>query len=160
VQDCTIDTDLEILIPDDYVENITERLSLYSRLDNCESEEELLKMEEELRDRFGELPSPVQDLFVTVRCRKLAVALGFEKMSLKDDTLRCFFINRPDSPYFESDLFNSILLYLQTGTNKARLKQVGKLFMLIAQPVKSMQELHIFLGQMHKEVTAKQPMLR
>jgi transcription-repair coupling factor (superfamily II helicase) len=160
VQDCTIDTDLEILIPDDYVENITERLSLYSRLDNCESEEELLKMEEELKDRFGELPAPVQDLFVTVRCRKLAVEFGFEKMSLKDDILRCFFINRPDSPYFESDLFNSILAYLQTGTNKARLKQVGKLFMLIAEPVKNMQGLHSFLSQMHKEVMGKQPIPR
>jgi transcription-repair coupling factor (superfamily II helicase) len=157
VQDCTVDTDLEILIPDDYVENITERLSLYSRLDNCESEDELLKMEEELRDRFGELPAPVQDLFVTVRCRRLAIELGFEKMSLKGDTLRCYFINRPDSPYFESDLFNSILSYLQTGTNKAKLKQVGKLFMLIAEPVKNMQQLHNFLSQMHKEVTGRQP---
>ena len=159
VQDCTIDTDLEILIPDDYVENITERLSLYSRLDNSDSEEELLKMEEELKDRFGELPSQVQDLFITVRCRKLAVQLGFEKMSLKNDILRCFFINRPDSPYFESELFNSILNYLQTGTNKAKLKQVGKLFMLIAQPVKTMQELHSFLSHMHKEVLRKQPIL-
>ena len=159
VQDCTIDTDLEILIPDSYVENITERLSLYSRLDNSDSEEELLKMEEELKDRFGELPSPVKDLFITVRCRKLAVQLGFEKMSLKGDTLRCFFINRPDSPYFESDLFNSILNYLQTGTNKAKLKQVGKMFLLIAQPVKSMQELHDFLNRMHKEVLRKQPIL-
>jgi transcription-repair coupling factor (superfamily II helicase) len=159
VQDCTIDTDLEILIPDDYVENITERLSLYSRLDNSDSEEELLKMEEELKDRFGELPSQVQDLFITVRCRKLAVQLGFEKMSLKNDILRCFFINRPDSPYFESELFNSILNFLQTGTNKAKLKQVGKLFMLIAQPVKTMQELHSFLSHMHKEVSLKQPIL-
>ena len=159
VQDCTIDTDLEILIPDSYVENITERLSLYSRLDNSDSEEELLQMEEELKDRFGELPPPVQELFITVRCRKVAVELGFEKMSLKDNTLRCFFINRPDSPYFESDLFNSILNYLQTGTNKARLKQTGKLFMLIAEPVKTMQELHSFLSRMHKDVVQKQPML-
>lgn len=159
VQDCTIDTDLEILIPDSYVENITERLSLYSRLDNSDSEEELLKMEKELKDRFGELPSPVEDLFVTVRCRKLAVQLGFEKMSLKSDILRCFFINRPDSPYFESDLFHTILNYLQTGTNKANLKQVGKMFLLIVQPVKSMQELYRFLSQMHKEVLQKQPIL-
>jgi transcription-repair coupling factor (superfamily II helicase) len=159
VQDCTIDTDLEILIPDSYVENITERLSLYSRLDNSDSDEELQKMEEELIDRFGELPPQVQDLFVTVRCRKLAVQLGFEKMSLKSDILRCFFINRPDSPYFESDLFNSILAYLQTGTNKAKLKQVGKMFLLIVEPVKSMQELYGFLNQMHKEVFAKQPIL-
>ena len=159
VQDCTIDTDLEILIPDSYVENITERLSLYSRLDNSESEEELQKMEEELKDRFGELPPQVQDLFVTVRCRKLAVELGFEKMSLKDDVLRCFFINRPDSPYFESELFNGILQYLQTGTNKGKLKQTGKLFLLIAQPVKNMQELYSFLNRMHKDVVQKQPML-
>lgn len=159
VQDCTIDTDLEILIPDSYVENITERLSLYSRLDNSETEEELLRMEEEMKDRFGELPFQVQDLFVTVRCRKLAVELGFEKMSLKSDILRCFFINRPDSPYFESELFNSILQYLQTETNKARLKQVGKMFLLTVQPVKSMQEVFVFLSRMHKEVVQKQPIL-
>jgi len=152
VQDCTIDTDLEILIPDSYVENITERLSLYSRLDNCDTEEELQAMEEEFIDRFGPIPSEVQDLFITVRCRKLAVSLGFEKMILKDNTLKCFFINRPDSPYYESDLFKNILDFLQTGTNKARLKQVGKLFMLVAEPVKSMQEVYSFLQRMHSEV--------
>src|SRR4030081_1767441 len=75
VSDCTIDTDLEILIPDSYVESITERLSLYTRLDNCESEEDLKAMEEEMIDRFGPLPPSVQELFVTVRCRKLAVQL-------------------------------------------------------------------------------------
>ena len=152
VQDCTIDTDLEILIPDDYVESITERLSLYQRLDNSETEEELEEMRQELTDRFGAIPQQVEDLFTTVRCRKLAVELGFEKMSLKDNTLRCFFINRPDSPYFESSLFNNIIQYLQTGTNKGRLKQTGKLFLLIAEPIKSMEEMHRFLDLMHKQV--------
>ena len=80
-------------------------------------------------------------------------------MVLKNESLKCFFINKPDSPYFESYLFNSILNYLQTGTNKAKLKQVGKMFLLIAQPVKSMQELHGFLSRMHKEVLRKQPIL-
>ncbi len=150
VQDCTIDTDLEILIPDDYVESITERLSLYQRLDNCETEEDLLHMREEMNDRFGPIPPQVEDLFITVRCRKLAVELGFEKMSLKNNTLRCYFINRPDSPYFESSLFNNILNYLQTGTNKGRLKQNGKLFMLIAEPVNSMEEMHRFLSGLHR----------
>jgi transcription-repair coupling factor (superfamily II helicase) len=152
VQDCTIDTDLEILIPDDYVENITERLSLYSRLDNCDNEEELKAMQEELSDRFGPLPPQVQELFVTVRCRKLAVGLGFEKMVLKNNSLKCFFINRPDSPYFESPLFHSILEYLQTGTNKARLKQVGKLFMLVMEPARDMQDVHTLLQRMHSSV--------
>ncbi|HEX5653939.1 MAG TPA: transcription-repair coupling factor [Chitinophagaceae bacterium] len=156
VQDCTIDTDLEILIPDEYVESITERLSLYQRLDNSETEQELEDMRQELLDRFGPIPQQVDDLFVTVRCRKLAVDLGFEKMSLKDDTLRCFFINRPDSPYFESALFNNVLQYLQTGTNKARLKQVGKLFMLVVSPVKRMEEMHRFLAGLHQHCFSEQ----
>jgi transcription-repair coupling factor (superfamily II helicase) len=152
VTDCTIDTDLEILIPDDYVESITERLSLYTRLDNCEDERELQDFHAEMTDRFGPMPKPVEDLFTTVRCRRLAIDLGFEKMSLKDNTLRCYFINRPDSPYFESDLFKHILDYLQTGTNKARLKQAGKNFLLIGDDVKDMNDVHRFLKRMHAEV--------
>jgi transcription-repair coupling factor (superfamily II helicase) len=155
VQDCTIDTDLEILIPDDYVESIAERLSLYSRLDNCETEEELLAMEQELIDRFGALPPQVAELFITVRSRKLAVELGFERMILKNDSLKCYFINRPDSPYFESQTFNSILQYLQTGTNKAKLRQVGKLFMIVVEPAKDMQDVYSFLKRMHDEVVVK-----
>jgi transcription-repair coupling factor (superfamily II helicase) len=154
VQDCTIDTDLEILIPDKYVESIAERLSLYQRLDNCETEQDLLLMKEELNDRFGPIPQQVGDLFITVSCRKLAVELGFEKMSLKSSTLRCYFINRPDSLYFESPLFNNILNYLQTGTNKGRLKQNGKLFMLIAEPIMSMEEMHRFLSGLHRHCFA------
>ena len=150
VQDCTIDTDQEILIPDEYVESITERLSLYQRLDNCETPAELDEMRQELADRFGPVPPQVEDLFTTIRSRKLAVDLGFEKMSLKDNTLRCFFINRPDSPYFESPLFNKVLDYLQTGTNKAKLKQAGKLFLLVASPISDMDELFRFLSGLHQ----------
>jgi transcription-repair coupling factor (superfamily II helicase) len=157
VQDCTIDTDLEILIPDEYVESITERLSLYQRLDNCETEEELLAMKKEMEDRFGILPRQVEDLFITVRCRKLAVNLGFEKMSLKDNTLRCFFINRPDSSYFESETFQKTLQYLQTETNKAKLKQTGRLFMLIANDMNSMDEMHHFLRDLHEYCFAGNP---
>jgi len=152
VTDCTIDTDLEILIPDDYVESITERLSLYTRLDNCGDERELQAFHAEMTDRFGPMPKSVEDLFTTVRCRRLAIDMGFEKMSLKDNTLRSYFINRPDSPYFESDLFKRVLDYLQTGTNKARLKQAGKNFLLIGDDVKDMNEMHRFLKRMHAEV--------
>ncbi len=152
VTDCTIDTDLEILIPDSYVESITERLSLYTRLDNCEKEEELQEFHEEMIDRFGPIPKAVEDLFTTVRCRWAAVALGFEKMSLKENTMRCYFINKNDSPYFESDLFKNILDYLQTGTNKAHLKQVAKNFLLVADNVNGMEEMLNFLESMAKAV--------
>ena len=148
VQDCTIDTDLEILIPDSYVESITERLSLYTRLDNCENEEELEAFEKELHDRFGPVPKQVEDLLDTVRCRWNAVELGFEKMLLKDEVLKCYFVNKPDSPYFESDAFRSVLDYIQTRTNQARLRQVGKLFMLVINDIKSMQSMLQFLKRM------------
>ena len=152
VTDCTIDTDLEILIPDEYVESITERLSLYTRLDNCETDKELESFEKELIDRFGPIPNEVKDLITTVRCRWNAVNLGFEKITLKDQILRCYFINKNDSPYFESDVFKNIMQYLQTGTNKARLKQVGKNFLLVVNDVKSMEEMLKFISAMHKAV--------
>ena len=154
VQDCTIDTDLEILIPDSYVESITERLTLYTRLDNCDTEEELQHFHTELIDRFGPIPPQVEDLFDTVRIRKQAVSLGFEKLILKEDSLRCYFINRPDSPYFESDIFRLILEYLQKHTNKARLKQAGKHFLLVVDDIRSMADLLGFLRRMSAFVLA------
>ena len=152
VKDCTIDTDLEILIPDSYVESITERLSLYTRLDSCETEDDLTSFYVEMVDRFGPMVSQVEDLFTTVRCRWLAVQLGFEKMTLKDNTLRCYFINKPDSPYFESELFKQVLAYLQTGTNKAKLKQTGRMFLLVVDGVENMLAMHLFLERMHAKV--------
>lgn len=154
VKDCSIDTDLEILIPDSYVESITERLSLYSRLDNCETENELQGFYQELEDRFGPVPSEVNDLFTTVRCRKLAVELGFEKMLLKAESLKCFFVGNPESPYFQGETFNGILHFLQTGTNKAMLKQVGKNGILTVKDIHNMNELHQFLLKMNKAVFA------
>jgi transcription-repair coupling factor (superfamily II helicase) len=157
VQDCTIDTDLEILIPDTYVESVTERLSLYTRLDNCDDEEELQAFHQELTDRFGPIPAQVEDLFDTVRIRALAVTLGFEKMILKEEHLRCYFINRPDSPYFESDTFRLILEYLQKHTNKGKLKQAGKLFLLVVDDIRSMRELLRFLQRMSGFVSPQPP---
>ncbi|WEK36395.1 MAG: transcription-repair coupling factor [Candidatus Pseudobacter hemicellulosilyticus] len=153
VQDCTIDTDLEILIPDTYVESITERLTLYTRLDNCENEAQLQEFAQELSDRFGPIPQQVEDLFETVRCRRLAVELGFEKMMLKEETLRCHFVNKPDSPYFESPVFQHILGFVQTQVNNARLKQTERSFLLIISNLKSMHQIVQFLKRMQQYVT-------
>ncbi|WP_118974097.1 transcription-repair coupling factor [Taibaiella koreensis] len=148
VTDCTIDTDLEILIPDTYIENITERLSLYTQLDDIEEALELQMFEEELVDRFGPVPPQVKDLFTTLRCRKMAKELGFEKLILKNEQMRLYFISNPDSPYFESDTFNRIMQYIQTEVNNARLKQVGKNFMLIVDRIRTMSDVEWFLKGM------------
>ena len=152
VSDCTIDTDLEIMIPDSYVENIGERLSLYTRLDQSEDDHELAQMKLELTDRFGPIPPPVNDLFITIQCRRLAIALGFEKMTLKDETMRCFFINRPDSPYYESDTFKNLLAFTTTSMNNAHFKQVGKTFILIVKDISGMDACLKTLQKMYNGV--------
>ncbi len=149
VTDCTIDTDLELLIPDSYVENITERLSLYQQLDDLERAEDVTVFKEMLIDRFGPLPGPVENLFTALRCRHVAKELGFEKLILKASQLRLYFISNPDSPYFESDTFKAIMQHIQTSaTHRARLKQVGKNFMLVAEGFKSMGDVLWFLEGM------------
>lgn len=152
VSDCTIDTDLEILIPDSYVESITERLSLYTQLDDIEDEEKLKAFATEMQDRFGPIPSQVEELFTTIRCRSIAKELGFEKLILKNEQMRLYFVSNPDSPYFESDTFNHIMSYIQKHTNNARLKQVGKNFMLLVDRVKSMGDVLWFLEGIHKSL--------
>lgn len=148
VADCTIDTDLEILIPDSYVESITERLSLYTQLDDIENEEELQMFGEEFRDRFGPMPAQVEDLFTTIRCRWMAKDLGFEKLILKNKQMRLYFINNPDSAYFESVVFNHIMAYIQSSTNNAKLKQIGKNFLLVVDNIQNMNDVHWFLSGM------------
>ena len=157
VSDCAIDTNLEILIPDEYVESITERLSLYSRLDNCVKEKELEELHKEMIDRFGAIPPRVEGLFTTMRCRKIAVGLGFEKMILKNETLKCFFVANPDSPYFSSNTFERILDFIQTKTNKAKLKQVGRNGILIVRDIQTMKDLYRFLKQMEENVVVYEP---
>ncbi|MBS1643849.1 MAG: transcription-repair coupling factor [Bacteroidetes bacterium] len=149
VTDCTVDTDLEILIPDSYVENITERLSIYTQLDDLDRAEDVAVFKEMLVDRFGPIPPPVEDLFIALSCRKLAKDLGFEKLILKNRQLKLYFISNPESPYFESDTFSRIMQHIQTtATHKARLKQVGTNFMLLADGFMTMKDVLWFLEGM------------
>jgi len=150
----TITTGSPVTIPEDYVPDLQLRLNLYRRLSMFETDAEIETFAAEMIDRFGPMPPQVDDLFDTVRIRKLAVSLGFEKLILKQDDLRCYFINRPDSPYFESETFRLILEYLQKHTNKAKLKQTGKHFLLVVDDIRSMAALLGFLKRMANFVSA------
>ena len=145
VGDCTIDTDLEILIPDEYIENIGERLSVYTQLNQLENDEELVQFEANLIDRFGPLPKQVKELFVALRCKKIAKDLGFEKLILKNQQMRLYFIGNPKSSYYESDTFHHILHYIQTKTNNTRLKQKGTSVSLVVNGMKSMEDILFYL---------------
>ena len=150
VGDCTVDTDLEILIPDSYVESIAERLSLYTQVDHCENEEELQRFSDSLNDRFGPVPIPVQNLFIALRARWTAQELGFERLILKNKQLRLYFVSNPDSPYYDSDTFRHIMEVIQLQIKNCRLKLVGTAQMLIIDNVKGIEEVLGLLKRMKK----------
>lgn len=153
VQDCVIETDLEILMPETYVNNTSERLQLYSRLDNIKDEEQLNKFSAELTDRFGEMPAPVLELISSVRLRWLGEELGFEKISLKGERLRGYFVSHNDA-YFNSEIFGKILQFVQTHSRQCKMReQAGKALLLI-ENVKSVDSaielLHQMMGRLSK----------
>ena len=112
--ECQLDTDLELLIPDDYVNNIEERLRLYQQLDELNGLDELNAYADGLSDRFGEMPEPVRELLKSMQLRWLAQDIGFEKLVLKKGKLIGYFISRQDSPYYQSEQFNAVLQFLKT----------------------------------------------
>jgi transcription-repair coupling factor (superfamily II helicase) len=126
VMDCVIETDLEIIIPDDYVTSTRERLQLYATLDSIPDEVGLQQFVLSLKDRFGEVPPSVEQLIATVRLRWAGERLGFEKISLKNGKLRATFVANQDN-YFKSDVFGNVLTFVQTHSKQCRLKdQTGR----------------------------------
>lgn len=148
VTECAIETDLEMLIPDNYVNSIAERFSLYNRLDNIDNEENLEKFQVELSDRFGKIPHQVKELFNGVRLRWVAKRLGFERVILKNRKLRCYFVENQSSPYYESPTFHGILEYARQHAKVVHFKQTEKNFMLIKDGVKSVSEARELLLSM------------
>jgi transcription-repair coupling factor (superfamily II helicase) len=147
VQDCVIETDLEILIPDNYVNNTSERLQLYSRLDNIKDEDQLSKFTNEMTDRFGPLPPSALELINTVRLRWLGERLGFEKLSMKNEKLRAYFISNKDE-YFNSDTFGRILAYVQKHPRKCKVKDSAGKAMLMVDDIRSVDAAIELLSQM------------
>ncbi len=139
-QDCVIETDLEILIPEDYVSNITERLSLYSQLDNIKNEEELSAFEQSLADRFGKIPEPVYDLIETVRIRWKAERLGFEKLLIKNGIIKAYFVPSSNEKYFKSDIFGQVLQFVQAHPRKCQMKEIKDKLMLKIDEIETIQE--------------------
>ncbi len=123
VNDCSIETDLEILIPDSYVSSINERLSLYREIDEIENGEELSQFEWKLTDRFGPLPEATKSLIDTIKLRWMAKKIGFEKMLLKQEKMIGYFPENEESPYFQSPEFSSVLSFVQQFPNQVKLKE-------------------------------------
>ena len=141
VNDCQIDTDLEILIPDHYVTSITERLLLYKELDNLETEDELLRFGKQLEDRFGAIPRQTAELMNTIRLRKLAKDIGFEKVVLKQHTFVGYFVQNPKSDFYQSPFFGLLMQYLSRFPSRARMKERNNKLTLVMDQMKTIDQV-------------------
>ena len=138
VKDCILETDLEVRIPDDYVNNVAERLSLYQQLDSIKTKEELEVFVSELIDRFGPIPAPVEELILSFKLRWLAQELGIEKLVLKSSKMIGYFIANPQSKFYESPVFTKVLDYMQKHPSEAKLSEKNDRLRLVYSDVESL----------------------
>ncbi|MCK0160919.1 transcription-repair coupling factor [Allomuricauda sp. F6463D] len=123
VKEMQLDTDFELLFPDDYINNITERLNLYTQLNGVEDEESLQKFEAQLVDRFGELPTRAVDLLNSIRIKWIATHIGLERVIMKKDKFIGYFIADQQSSFYQSPTFTGILQYVQAHPQQVKLKE-------------------------------------
>ncbi len=135
VADCSIESDMEILFPSEYIDSGTERISLYTELDMISSEDSLMKFTDKLIDRFGPLPRQALDLLNTLRLRWVARELGFEKIILRNKTMIGYFVSNPESGFYQTSRFGSIIRYLQANPKSFRLKESNSKLLLYIQSI-------------------------
>ena len=137
VKECAIETDLEVLIPDDYVSNISERLQLYKELNDLSADADLDRYRERLIDRFGPIPLATQELVKTITLRRMAKEFGIEKLILKQDKMVCHFVANQDNPFYRSDNFTKLITYAQDHPRSVHLRETAERLSLVCDNVTS-----------------------
>ena len=151
VTDCAIETDMEVMLPSEYVSSTAERISLYTELDHIKTEERLVEFTGQLVDRFGPLPKPVNDLLNTVRLRWIAKDLGFEKIVLRDNLMIAHFVSNQESPYYETETYHQVMQYIISHPKRCALKEShAKLILTIKEVSTVTQALEIVRAMSEK----------
>lgn len=144
VKEIQIDSDFELLFPDEYINNVSERLNLYNELSNVKNEEELLAYERKLIDRFGALPKPAVALLNSIRIKWIATRLGIEKLVLKQGKMVAYFVSDQQSEYYTSNQFHKVLQFVQRNGNLCKMKEKetknGLRLLLTFENVKSVRK--------------------
>ncbi|MBR2438352.1 MAG: transcription-repair coupling factor [Bacteroidales bacterium] len=154
VTDCTIDTDMELLIPDSYISITSEKIRLYKELDAISTQEALDKFVEDLRDRFGELPEQLVQLTYVVRLRREAISLGFERIVLKNNVMLAYFVANQQSPYYSSPLFASILNYINAAHGNMQVSEQNKKLLLKIRGVNTIEKGYNIVFKMKMSIFA------
>lgn len=153
VNDCTIDTDLELFFPPTYVPQESERITLYRELDNMETDKEVDEFEARMRDRFGPIPDIAAELIRIVPMRRIARTLGVEKVALKQGNLYLYFVGKENAAYYNSNAFGRCLSYLQSEPLRCKLRDVNDRCSFLIENVKSVTEALALL----KHIAAMRP---
>jgi len=140
VTDCILETDLELLIPDTYINNVAERLMIYQSLDNTKDQADLTQFRANLEDRFGPIPDVVHELIKSIELRWMAKAIGFEKLVIKGNKMIGYFVAQQDSPYYQSSHFTKVLGFIQTNPKDAKMNERNNKLRLIFEGVKSISK--------------------
>ena len=146
--DTVIETDLQVVIPERYVSNISERLALYTRLDSLKNTEELNVFQQEMIDRFGPLPTEVKNLIKMVGVRWKAERLYLEKLTLKNNILKGYFVSNGNDDFFKSDQFGKVIEYIQRNPTRCTLRESKGRPIFTHTEVLSVDELDEYLGKM------------
>ncbi len=142
IDDCTIDTDKEALIPDTYINISSEKIRIYKELDAFNREEDIDKYVLKIQDRFGKMPNEFVELINVIKIRNIAVHLGFEKIIIKNGILIAFFVLNPMSAYYKSDVFSKLLEKVSNYPQIFELKQNDNKLRLISRNVKSIKDAY------------------
>jgi transcription-repair coupling factor (superfamily II helicase) len=140
VADCTVESDLELLLPPDYVPQESERISLYKELDGIERELDLQQFKLRLEDRFGKIPREAAELLRIPRLRRLAQSLGIERVMLKQGSMYLYFVDESNRAYYQSPMFGRCLRFLQENPRRAQLRQKGDKRSMLISDVPTVEE--------------------
>ena len=155
VDDCTVESDIEMYFPDQWVPTDSERMLLYRELDNLKNDEELARYRQRLIDRFGEIPKVADELMKVVPLRRKAKQLGCERLMLKMGRMTMFFVSNPNSPYYQSQAFDSILNYIATNPRRCNIRENNGKRSLVVNDVKSVGEAIVVLEDISSRTILK-----
>jgi len=154
ITDCSIDTDMELLIPDSYISLTSEKIRLYKELDAITTEESLIKFTEDLKDRFGELPQQLIQLTYVVRLRWEAIKLGFERIVLKNNTMFVYFVSNQQSPYYSTPVFAKILNYINSSPKNMSVTEQNKKLLLKIRGIDTIEKGYNIVIKMKMSIFA------
>ena len=140
VDDCTVESDIEMYFPDQWVPTDSERMLLYRELDNLKNDDELARYRQRLIDRFGEIPKVANELMNVVPLRRKAKQLGCERLMLKMGRMTMFFVSNPNSPYYQSKAFDSILNYIASNPRRCNIRENNGKRSLVVNDVKTVED--------------------